>query len=939
MFSSYPDGKWRPLSAHPVFYEKILAKLTKKRSSADSSKASTKKSHSAQDSVSEDPIEPTRIVAPKEKPSSSAKKKKIKIKLSREFKEEVLAEERADDIIEMEELDKKIFSALKSLLKAPILVAVALAVVLIVFTQGKNSSGEERVRLMFVKEKRQALSPQEFAVKLRRGLLFYFKGTVSNYLNAQRQYIQILEGSPEKKEIYIYLCAVYLELWPFAYQDTKDRGILNTAVNSISKIDPEDMYSGMCKSAQAFINSKPANALIIAGHSAKKTTNPIHKALFYYVKAKALKEMNQTDSAKNQLENVFRIFSHKKWAPPHMLKAQIFYEERRYELAAKEYQKVLSSFPNHISARLRLGILEYKYFKKFQNSEARLRPVLNSLNDFVQPDILLEAYVALAGIYLKQNNKKGAVEYLNKAYGLDPEHPDVILLKSKLGETEAFKDVEIQARGVIYKGDLLASQGDCPSAVKYFQKAYRAGSKTNGLAAMKAGQCYWQSGASGQAVRWLKRAINADDQMLSAYFLLADYLSDLYDFENAKDILKAVKSQKPSKYDLSKAYAKLSFRQKQYSAAVSYAEQSLQFYTSDVEVYILLSKAYSEMKNYRKAFFYAAKAIEEDLSSVPAQIVYSLAQGPAEGWRKTEERFGELIKNFPAVMEYRQAFGEYYFREREYDKASSLFQGIMERNPKFKKAYLYMGRIYNEQSLKSGGLLGEKYERALKYFVEASLLDISDPEPIFYLAQAYMRHQQYQLAENEFEKILQITPHYPLIHYYIGLVNFHQQGEKGLEKALKFAKTQAAKTPKHYLPYKLAGDVYKLKAEGAFRTDQDRRIAHELCAKEYQKALKYLKNNIEISIKLIGCYKGAGLMDSALQFAIQLSEEEGLSGYPALYKEIGDILESKDQYDRARVYYNHYFTLKPGAKDRAEINTRINKRLNEKRELSQSKEK
>ena len=38
--SSYPVGKWKPLSTHSVFYEKILAKLNEKGDSAFESKKS-----------------------------------------------------------------------------------------------------------------------------------------------------------------------------------------------------------------------------------------------------------------------------------------------------------------------------------------------------------------------------------------------------------------------------------------------------------------------------------------------------------------------------------------------------------------------------------------------------------------------------------------------------------------------------------------------------------------------------------------------------------------------------------------------------------------------------------------------------------------------------------------------------------------------------------
>lgn len=939
LFSPYPTGKWKPLSAHPVFYEKIMAKLNEKTSHVDpfEKSISTRESLSEKVTEEQEPVEPTQILTPK-KTDSLQTKSKVQIKLSEKFKEDVLMEEGVSDVIEMKELGEGFISKLTTSLKLPaiLLILLILAFAFIFFNQKPKNIVEENIRLQSVSQKREPWPPTDLKTKFKSGRSSYYKGTVSHYLKAQTQYVQILEGQPEQSEVYLYLCLVYLELWPFAYQDTKDRDVLNKTLNLASKHDKGGVYSGICKSVQALINKKPEHSLMITNSSLNVIgEGKLYHIFFYYVKAKALLALNRVSEAGNYLRSIHKLRSN--WTAPYMLSANVLYDKKQYDLAVKSYQKVLSIFSDHISAGLRMGVLEYKYLKKIQKSEKRLSSFLINLNDLVEPNILLEAYIILANIYLKQNDRKNALEYSNKAYALDPEHPDVVLLKSKFGEGVDFKNVKVQARGLIYKGDMLVREGNCTSAKTYFSRAYSTGGKRNALAALRMAQCYWQSGASGQAIRWLKRSINADSKMLSAYFLLSDYLSALYDFESARDVLNAVKNQKPSNYDLFKAYALLSFRQNQYKAAVAYAERSLKFYTSDIDIYIILSKAYLALGKGHKAFFYAEKAVEEDINSIPAQITYALALDLAYGSHRTEEYLEKLIDRFPLIIEYYQALGEYYFNKEMYDEALEQFQRIIKQHSKFKPAYIYLGRIYSYLSYKEGGR-GDKYDQALKYFLEATLLDIADPEPMFYIGQTHLQHKNYSAAEQEFEKILQLNPNYPLIHYYIGLANFHQQGEDNLDKALKFAKTQSAKNPNHFLPYKLRGDVYRLRAKGVFEKDQERKAVYELCANEYQKALKYLKNDIEISIGLIECYKGAGNLDSALQLAKELTKEEGLSGHPDLRREIGSIYEAKEEYEKARSEYTEYFKLYPGAKDRAEIESRIQKLMKEKEALSRTEE-
>ena len=153
---------------------------------------------------------------------------------------------------------------------------------------------------------------------------------------------------------------------------------------------------------------------------------------------------------------------------------------------------------------------------------------------------------------------------------------------------------------------------------------------------------------------------------------------------------------------------------------------------------------------------------------------------------------------------------------------------------------------------------------------------------------------------------------------------------------MESAHIEAAKNPNHYLPYKLAGDIYRLKSKQAFEKDFDRQKMYGLCAKEYQKALKHIKRDIEISMNLLQCYKGAGHFDIALQLAEALTNEEGLSGYPDVYREIGSIFEGRGEYEKANGYYQRYFKLKPSAEDRVQIEGRMNVLIRQKKSLTET---
>ena len=947
-FASYPAGKFRPLSAHPAFYEKILLRLDQKSAQDDFSKKPGPEGLKEQ--TGQESIEPTKIINLKKPPGPSANPRpssqKIRIKLSREFKEDVLNKENTGQIIEMEGLSaatKRL--ALKNLPKKTLFyiagaaAAVILSVLFSVFQSEKQKTinPNKPIRLLSIKGA-QTIEPKKRKETITNGVdLFLHKSSIANYTKAMGIYTSFLRDRSDKKDFYIHLCLIYLKLWPFAYQDTEDKNALKELLNRISQKDKEGVYAGACKSIEALIKNKPKKALMTVDSSLNALKISKATAFFYYIKARALQDLRRKNEAALYFKKAYS--TEEKWIAPYVMRAHILYDKGEYDTAGRLYQTALSRFPKQPSAQLRLGILEYTRLNRKSSGALRIQSLLSALNSPIPPNIMIEAHLALTDFALAENNQKEGLKHLNQAYALDPNHPDTVnRLAALKKKTETNSQTKFVARGLIYKGDVLASQGQCIKAQNYFRQAFSAGSK--GLAALKMAQCYWQVGASGQAVQWLKSSINTDRNQLSAYFLLADYLSRLYDFEGAYDILKTAKSLKSqNNYDLYKAYSLISFRQKQYRATISYAERALNIYTFDAEIYILLSQAWHALGEGDKAFRYAEKAVQEDMNSIQAQIGYARALDLAYGFSRSEKYFKKLIDQFPLVIEYSQACGEFYFDKGKYDKALEQFTQTIEKNPKFKHAYIYRGRTLSYLSrAREGGAKGRntKFRLALKDFLQAALLDPGDPDPVFYAGLTYMNHNELKAAEGEFSRILKkINANYPLIHYYLASVNFRQEDKDKTIKALKFARTQMEKTPHHFLPYKLAGDIYRTQAQGVFTDPQKRRATYELCVKEYQKALSRRKNNMEISIRLMECYKGTGDLDSALQLGLRMTQKQGLSGYPEFYKEIAGIYEAKDEYEKARAYYTDYFSLHPGAKDYKEISERIERLIQEKNSISQ----
>ena len=920
-YSSYPAGTWRPISTDSGFYDHILKTINKKEAKEVENKNDAIKSKD----IEQGDAESTMVIPIKEveseKESHKRKQARINIPKSAQNKSEDDEDDYDDEesqIIEMEDVQVNFFKKIVEPLKIPLAIAIAIGAISFAFLHKGTTAKEDQFHLLTVQTKRKDWSLEELKGKLKKAILYYSKDEVSSYLKSQFQLVQILEGNSKDIVSHYYLCLVHLELWPFAYQDTKDRRALDDVLNRINKIDKGGIYSGLCNSARALIDNKYRKALMISD-SSLNALNEESPAFFYYLKAKSLKGLGRHNEARNYIQTLYKLLT--KWIAPHMLDAQMYYEDHKYAYAIKKYQQVLKIYPKHPSASLRLGVLEYKHLKKINNSEKRLKETLTNLSETISPQILLESYQALVEIYLKQQDKNEALIYAKKAYALNPSDSDLAILITRLGNKAELEKTKIQPRQLIYQGDILVSKGKCEEAQEYYKKAYYSGPKKNALAAIRIAKCLWQLKISSQAIQWLKRSASADPKMVEAYFLLVDYLSSNYDFKRALEILKIARRQNPSSYEILKAYSLLSFRQKQYKTAIDYGERALKFYSSDIEIYVLLNKSYRAMGDYNKAYLYAEQSIEEDVNSIPAQIGYALALGSAYGFSRGETYLKKLMRKFPLIVEYPQALGEYYFEDEKYDKALEIFSFTVKNYPDSKISYMYLGRIH--------GFLGKRnedisqYKKAIQHLLKASLLDVSDPEPLFYMGWVYMQNKQYHKAENQYQRVLNLNFNYPLIHYYLGYTNFLQGGDDNLDRALEFSKTESQKNPNLSFAYTLAGDIYKKKALSASNSIDRRRGNYELCAKEYQKAIRLQNKNIKFYVELISCYRGSGDFDSALQIANKIIDGEGTSGYPEIYRQVGGIYEAKGDYRKAQLTYKIYFALMPSAPDKKTIERRL----------------
>lgn len=199
-----------------------------------------------------------------------------------------------------------------------------------------------------------------------------------------------------------------------------------------------------------------------------------------------------------------------------------------------------------------------------------------------------------------------------------------------------------------------------------------------------------------------------------------------------------------------------------------------------------------------------------------------------------------------------------------------------------------------------------KFDGALRAYLEAAALDPSDGEPLFRAGQLYLDAKKPVEARQQFQRVLQVNPNYPRVHYSIGRAALEMQSP---QEALEQAVQEKNRNPNLADPYVLAAEAYEQLRQ------------YNLCASEYQQAIRLRPHVADYYIRIASCNRMSGNLDAAAHMIATAKDIE--SGNPEVWKEQGAIFETQGNAIFAIEAYNQYLALRPNAADRSEIERRI----------------
>lgn len=907
--SRYPGGQWTLLSKEAQFYDKLLEALE----------------HSIEE-------------IPKKSPSANANAETIIGPVPEHLKNPQVGArvilERADPpkadpggggplpvrehpsspVIELKNMAQAQREALFKSTKLPlILVVVSVLLVLYVILPDGPEAGE-KISLLAPRKGAATMGDQQVKEKLSAALKNIEKDSIESYLEAQNQLVSIVEGAPNSLEVRGLLCLVYKELWPHAKQDAADLRVISSVTQSTRALNAVGLYGSICEivNLQTSGHYKEARGVVESALESAERFSLL--AVLYQIKAELLEADKDYMNATPYYEKAAQMWE--VWLRPQVKQGVMAALQGEGPKAAQHFKNVLTKNPGHREAKIRLAILEYKAFKQDEKAFKLLQSAMNS-SARVERELEAQGYFTLAELYLSKNEKSAALTAAQGAYRLSPNKSHYKQMVVRLGGSDKLREKSTDSE-LMFIGDQYMRSGDCLAAQAEYKAAFEVEPK-NGMAAVKAAKCLWQLNQSFEAIEWLNKAMKADRDLITAYVLQADYLSQRFNFSGATTVLTNAAKAASNNYEVFRGMALLEFRRNNFQGAVNFAQRALRIYDADIETYTILAKSNASLyagsiasskkevearENYqREALRYATKAIEIDATNTEAQITYAKVMAQINGIDSGVNYIKELIKKYSYSLEYRVALAEIYKSEERYSQAKEFFEQVTEADPRNKKAFIGLGESY-----KALGLV----DASLRAFLSAAVLDPSDGEALFQVGKLHMESNKYEQAIEQFKRVYGINPHFPRAHYFIGKAAV-LAGDFNL--ALESVRKEKQANPNLADSYLLAGEIFYAKKQYAE------------CAAEYSQAMKLRSQGADIYVKAAQCYRQSGSIDIAQDLLSMAATRE--SGYADIYKEQGAIYEIRGDARSAVQSYNKYLGLSPNAPDHAEIEVRIQRMGNE----------
>jgi predicted Zn-dependent protease len=188
-------------------------------------------------------------------------------------------------------------------------------------------------------------------------------------------------------------------------------------------------------------------------------------------------------------------------------------------------------------------------------------------------------------------------------------------------------------------------------------------------------------GNDGDALKYLEQCIKINPKSDAAYFQMAQIVLSKGDEVNGKKFAIQALTFDPKNFWYLSMLAGLYYQEKNLDSAIIYYEKAVSFYPDKINLQLTLGNLYSENKNYEKAnsiFDSFDRKYGVNETSTLASIKNLMAEGKYDD---ALVKTNSLLKEFPEEILYNGILADIYRGKGESEKALSVYNQLLERNP------------------------------------------------------------------------------------------------------------------------------------------------------------------------------------------------------------------------------------------------------------------
>lgn len=545
-------------------------------------------------------------------------------------------------------------------------------------------------------------------------------------------------------------------------------------------------------------------------------TNPYNYDLYLYW-GELFLELNLYNEAIEKFQKASSLKSNE--IIPHLKCAEIYKIQENYEASEKEYRKSLLIEANNISCILGLSdiLIRKENYKDAIN-------LLNHALGIDNKDVAILTKLALS--YHKSGQYGYAESYYANIYELNPESFEINLNYAnllfeinkyeiakdkfefvidkepnnsntlmKLGITYHFLDNGEKAKKLLYKALKLNEEnpllyeylGIIEYDLKNYKEAYTYLIKTlnfvpeNYNILLMASECSYIIGEYNKGFELYNNAyeINKDINLIKKWI---EHLFKIEDFNSAYKVINKLNINKDSEPDLCRMKGKILYNHEKPEKALPYLISYYSKFNNDLEIIIILTKIYIDLKMYEDAYDILIPAYNNHQDNHNLMIFASKVNRKmgnlSEALLISEKIIKKNLVSLEANIEYAECLAE----SGDVKKAIVYFESVVSSNPNLESTirlielYLKYGdlksaielikeniNIYSNNA-KLVFLYGlcfykqKKYEKAIEKFHKSDALESNNLSVILHIAKTYTYLGQYDMVNDYFKIAMDIEP-------------------------------------------------------------------------------------------------------------------------------------------------------------------------------------